>query len=130
MDFLSPIVGTVTGIEMAQWQEILIFGFKIFIFSVPFVVIGLLVEKDLIRVPVVSRIVKSAVMFMFSIPILLLGILNWMAPGLSDAFWESYPALEGFWIMEGRLAPAILSGMVVLFMVLYLLETVRGDLRN
>ena len=130
MDFLSPIVGTVTGIELAQWKEILIFGFKIFIFSVPFVVIGLLVEKDLIRVPVVSRIVKSTVVIIFSLPILLLGILNWMAPGLSDAFWERYPTLESFWIMEGRLAPATLSGMVLLFVVLYVLETARGDLRN
>ena len=130
MDFLSPVVGKVTGIEMAQWKDILIFGLKVFIFSVPFVIIGLLVEKDVIRVPVVSKIVKSTVILVLTLPIIFFGILNYMAPGLSDSFWERYPVFEGLWIMEGGLAPAILSGMALLYLVLYVLETARGDLSN
>ena len=58
------------------------------------------------------------------------GILNYLAPGLSDSFWESYPLLEGFWIMEGSLAPAILSGMVLLYLLLYVVETARGDMSS
>jgi len=130
MDFLSPVVGTVTGVEAAQWKEILIFGMEVFIFLLPFVVIGLLVEKDVIRVPVVNRIVKSIVVVITSLPILLFGIFNYMAPGLSEAFWERHPVLEGFWIMEGRHAPAILTGVVLLYVLLYVAETARGDLSS
>jgi hypothetical protein len=130
MDFLSPIVGTVTGIEMAQWKDILIFALKVFIFSVPFVVIGVLVEKDVIRVPVLNRVVKSLVVFLFFLPVFLFGVLNYLAPGMPDAFWEKYPLLEGFWIMEGTWPPVILSGLVFLYLLLYVVETMRGDLSS
>ena len=63
MDFLSPIVGTVTGIEVGEWKDIFIFSLKVFIFSVPFVVVGLLVEKDVIRVPALNRALKSLLVF-------------------------------------------------------------------
>ena len=130
MDLLSPIVGTVTGIEMAQWKDILIFALKVFIFSVPFVVVGVLVEKDVIRVPILNRAIKSLIVFIFSLPVVLFGILKYLAPGMPDAFWETHPVLEGFWIMEGAWPPVILSGLVVLYFLLYVLETVRGDLTN
>ncbi len=130
MDFLSPIVGTITGIEMAQWKDILIFALKVFIFSVPFVVVGVLVEKDVIRVPVLNRVVKSLVVFLFFFPVFLFGVLNYLAPGMPDAFWEKYPLLEGFWIMEGTWPPVILSGLVFLYLLLYVAETMRGDLSS
>jgi len=130
MDFLSPIVGTVTGIEMAQWKDILIFALKVFIFSVPFVVVGVLVEKDVIQVPVLNRVVKSLVVFLFFLPVFLFGVLNYLAPGMPDAFWEKYPLLEGFWIMEGTWPPVILSGLVFLYLLLYVAETMRGDLSS
>lgn len=130
MDSLSPIVGTVTGIEMAQWKDILIFGLKVFIFSVPFVLVGLIVERDVIKVPVINRIVKCLIVFIFLLPVFLLGVLNYFAEGLPDAFWEKYPLLEGFWIMEGKGAPVILSGLVVLYLLSYFMETMRGDLRS
>lgn len=130
MDLLSPVVGTVTGVGVAQWKEILIFGMKVFIFLIPFIIIGLLVEKDVIRVPVVNRIVKSIVILICSLPIFLFGIFNYMAPGLPEEFWQSHPALGGFWIMEGRHAPAILSGVVLLYVLLYVAETAKGDLRS
>jgi hypothetical protein len=130
MDFLSPIVGTVTGIEMAQWKDILIFALKVFIFSVPFIVVGVLVEKDVIRVPVLNRAVKSLVVFLFILPVFLFGVLNYLAPGMPDAFWEKYPLLEGFWIMEGTWPPVILSGLVFLYLLLYVAETMRGDLSS
>ncbi len=130
MDFLSPIVGTVTGIEMAQWKDILIFALKVFIFSVPFIVVGVLVEKDVIRVPVLNRVVKSLVVFLFFFPVFLFGVLNYLAPGMPDAFWEKYPLLEGFWIMEGTWPPVILSGLVFLYLLLYVAETMRGDLSS
>ena len=130
MDFLSPIVGTVTGIEMAQWKDILIFGLKVFIFSVPFVVVGVLVEKDVIQVPVLNRAVKSLVVFLFFLPVFLFGVFNYLAPGIPDAFWEKYPLLEGFWIMEGTWPPVILSGLVFLYLLLYVAETMRGDLSS
>jgi len=130
MDFLSPIVGTVTGIEMAQWKDILIFALKVFIFTVPFVVVGVLVEKDVIRVPVLNRAVKSLIVFLFFFPVFLFGVLNYLAPGMPDAFWEKYPLLEGFWIMEGAWPPVILSGLVFLYLLLYVAETMRGDLTN
>jgi undecaprenyl pyrophosphate phosphatase UppP len=130
MDFLVPIVGTVTGIEMAQWKDIFIFALKVFIFTVPFVVIGLLVEKDVIRVPVLNRAVKSLVVFLFFLPVFLFGVLNYMAPGIHDAFWEKYPLLEGLWIMEGAWPPITLSGLALLYLLLYVVETLRGDLSN
>jgi hypothetical protein len=130
MDFLSPIVGTVTGIEMAQWKDILIFALKVFIFSVPFVVVGVLVEKDVIQVPVLNRAVKSLVVFLFFLPVFLFGVFNYLAPGIPDAFWEKYPLLEGFWIMEGTWPPVILSGLVFLYLLLYVAETMRGDLSS
>lgn len=130
MDFLSPILGTVTGIEMAQWKDILIFGLKVFIFSVPFVVVGLLIEKDMIRVPVFNRVVKSLIVFLFFLPVFLFGVLNYLAPGMPDALWEKYPLLEGFWIMEGIWPPVILCGLVFLYLLLYILETARGDLSS
>ncbi len=130
MDFLSPIVGTVTGIEMAQWKDILIFALKVFIFSVPFVVVGVLVEKDVIQVPVLNRAVKSLVVFLFFFPVFLFGVFNYLAPGIPDAFWEKYPLLEGFWIMEGTWPPVILSGLVFLYLLLYVAETIRGDLSS
>lgn len=130
MDFLSPIVGTVTGIEMAQWKDISIFALKVFVFTVPFVVFGLLVEKDVIRVPVLNRAVKSFVVFLFFLPVFLLAVLNYLAPGLPDAFWESYPFLEELWIMEGIWPPVILSGLAFLYLLIYVMETARGDLTN
>jgi len=130
MDFLSPIVGTVTGIEMAQWKDIIIFALKVFIFTIPFVVVGLLVEKDVIRVPVMNRVVKSLVVTLFFLPVFLFGVLNYLAPGMPDAFWEKYPLLEGAWIMEGTWPPLIMSGLALLYLLLYVAETVRGDLTN
>ncbi len=130
MDFLSPIVGTVTGIEMAQWKDILIFALKVFVFSVPFVAFGLLVEKDIIRVPVLNRVFKLLVVFLFFLPVFLFGILNYLAPGMPDAFWENHHLLEELWLMEGTWPPVILSGLVFLYLLLYLMETLRGDLSS
>lgn len=130
MDFVSPIVGTVTGIEMAQWKDILIFALKVFLFTTPFVIIGLLVEKDFLQVPPLNRVVKSAVVFIFFLPVFLFGLLNYLAPGMSDSFWEKYPFLEGLWIMEGTWPPVILSAVALLYLLLYIAETLRGDLRN
>jgi hypothetical protein len=49
---------------------------------------------------------------------------------MPDAFWEKYPLLEGFWIMEGTWPPVILSGLVFLYLLLYVAETMRGDLSS
>ena len=130
MDFVSPIIGTVTGIEMAQWKDILIFTLKVFLFSIPFVVVGLLVEKDVLRVPVINRVVKSIIVFVFFLPVFLFGILNYLAPGMPDNFWERYPLLEGLWIMEGTWPPVILSLVALLYLLLYVVETMRGELRD
>ena len=130
MDLLSPIVGTVTGIEMAQWKDIIIFALKVFIFAVPFVVFGLLVEKDIIRVPMLNRVAKTLVVFLFFLPVFLFGILNYIAPGMPEAFWENHLVLEEFWLMEGTWPPVILSGLVLLYFLLYLMETLRGDLSS
>lgn len=128
MDFVSPIVGAVTGIEMAQWKDILIFALKVIVFTIPFVVIGLLVERDVVRVPSFSRLIKSFTVFAFFLPVFSFGILNYVAPGIPDAFWERHPLLEGFWIMEGKVAPLVLSSLAFLYLVLYVVETWRGDL--
>ena len=130
MDYFSPIVGTVTGIEMAQWKDLLLFGLKVFLFTVPFVVIGLLVEKDIIKVPVPSRVIKTLIIFCLSVPVFLFGVLNYMAPGMSDPFWEKYPFLEGLWIMEGTWPPIILSGLVMLYLLAYVVEILRGDMSS
>ena len=130
MDFLSPIVGTVTGVELAQWKDILIFALKVFVFTVPFVAFGLLVEKDIITVPVLNRAAKSFVVFLFFLPVFLFGILNYIAPGLPDAFWEEHLLLEEFWLMEGTWPPVILSSLVFLYFLLYLMEAWRGDLSS
>ena len=130
MDYLSPIIGTVTGIEIADWREILIFGLKVFIFTVPFVILGVLVEKDIMKAPVVNRIIKSLIALLFCLPVFLFAVLNYAAPGMEDAFWERYPVLEGLWIMEGSWPPLILALLVLVYFTVYTLETFRGDLRD
>jgi len=130
MDFLSPIVGTVTGVEIAQWKDILIFSLKVFVFTIPFVAFGLLIEKDIIQVPVLNRVAKSLVVFLFFLPVFLFGILNYIAPGLPDAFWEEHLLLEEFWLMEGTWPPVILSGLVFLYFLLYLMDAWGGDLSS
>jgi hypothetical protein len=130
MDFLIPVLGTVTGIEAALWKDILLFTAKCALFVIPFVVIGLLIERDFNTVPVLNRLIKSIIVFAFFVPPFLFGILNYFAPDLPETFWESYPALENFWLMEGKMAPVVLSASVLLYFLLYLLENVRGDLTN
>ncbi len=130
MDFLSPVLGTVTGIEAAMWKDILLFTFKVFLFVIPFILIGLFIEHDVQRVPVVNRLVKSGLVFLFFIPPFSFGILNYFAPDMPETFWESYPFLENFWLMEGKLAPLVLTGSVLICSILYILETARGDLTN
>lgn len=130
MDFISPVLGTVTGIEAAMWKDILLFTFKVLLFVIPFILIGLFIEHDVQRVPVVNRLVKSGVVFLFFIPPFAFGILNYFAPDMPETFWESYPFLENFWLMEGKLAPLVLTGSVLIYLLLYVLETARGDLTN
>lgn len=130
MDYLSPIVGTVTGIEMAQWKDILLFSLKVFLFTVPFVIIGLLVEKDMIQVPLPNKVIKTLITFCLLVPVLLFGLLNYLAPGMPDPFWENYPFLEGLWIMEGTWPPIILSGLVMLYLLAYIVEILRGDMSS
>ncbi len=49
---------------------------------------------------------------------------------MPDAFWEKYPLLEGLWIMEGAWPPVILLAVALLYFLLYVAETLRGDLGN
>ena len=128
MDYLIPALGSVTGVKMAQWKVILIFSLKVFLFCVPFIVLGLLIEYDVIRVPVRNRIIKICVGLLFAVPVFLFGLLNFIAPRLPDAFWDAHPALEPLWIMEGKWSPLVLMVIVVLFVLLYLLETIGGEL--
>ena len=130
MDFLIPVLGTVTGIEAALWKDILLFTAKSVLFVVPFVLIGLFIERDINTVPVLNRFIKSIIVFVFFVPPFLFGILNYFAPDMPETFWESYPALENFWLMEGKMAPVVLSASVLLYFLLYVLENVRGDLTN
>jgi hypothetical protein len=130
MDFLTPVLGTITGIEAALWKDILLFTAKCTLFVIPFVVIGLFIERDVNTVPVLNRLIKSVLVFVFFVPPFLFGILNYFAPDLPETFWESYPALENFWLMEGKMAPVVLSCSVFIYFLLYLLENVRGDLTN
>lgn len=128
MDYLIPVLGSVTGIEMAQWKDIVAFSLKVILFCVPFVVLGLLVERDIIKVPLINRFAKLAVLVLFAAPVFLFGFLNYLAPGLPDEFWEGYPALESFWLMEGQWSPIILMALTVVFVVLYAVEVMSGDL--
>ena len=130
MDFLSPVVDTVTGIEMAQWRDIIVFCLKVFIFTVPFVVAGLILEKDTRRTLVLGRVVKSFIVLLFSLPVFLFGLLNYLAPGLPETFWDKYPLLEGLWIMEGAWPPVVLSALALLYFLLYIIENIGGDLKT
>ncbi|UCG38460.1 MAG: hypothetical protein JSV00_09840 [bacterium] len=130
MDFLSPVLGSITGIEPAQWKVVFIFALKVFLFTLPFVALGLLLEKDIRTVPMSRKMVKSLVVLLFCLPPFLFGILNYAAPRLSQEFWEKYPLLESFWIMEGSLTPLLLSALASLFALLYIAEVMRGELRN
>ena len=94
----------------------------------PFIVLGLLIEYDVIRVPVRNRVIKICVGLLFAVPVFLFGLLNFIAPRLPDVFWDAHPALEPLWIMEGKWSPLVLMVIVVLFVLLYLLETIGGEL--
>lgn len=130
MDYLTPVLGTITGIEAAMWKDILLFTAKSALFVIPFIVIGLFIEGDINTVPVINRVIKSLIVFAFFVPPFLFGILNYFAPEMPETFWESYPALENFWLMEGKMAPVVLSASVLIYFMLYLLENIRGDLTN
>jgi len=129
MDFFSPVVGAVTGVGVAQWKDILIFTLKVFAFTVPFVAVGLLFEKDH-RARLLSRVTRSVLVLMFTLPVFLFGLFNFFAPGLPESFWARYPLLEGLWIMEGTWPPVVLSGLALLYFILCIAENVRGDLTN
>lgn len=128
LDYLIPVLGSVTGLEMAQWKDILSFSLKAILFCLPFVALGLLVERDIVRVPVFNRFAKVGVLVLFSLPVFLFGIINYLAPGMPDDFWEKYPALELFWLMEGQWAPIILMALAAVFVLLYAAEVMSGDL--
>ncbi len=128
MDFISPIVGAVTGIEAADWKDIFVFSGKVILFSLPFIALGLLVERDVVGVPWVNRLVKSGVVFLFVLPVLLFGVLNLVGPKLPEAFWEKHPILEGFWIMEGFWPPLLVIALASLYLLLYLSETLGGKM--
>ncbi|GBE15710.1 MAG TPA: hypothetical protein ENH32_08120 [Proteobacteria bacterium] len=127
-DYLVPILGSVTGVKMAQWKVIFFFSLKVFLFCVPFIVLGLLIEHDVIRVPVKNRVIKICVALLFATPVFLFGLFNFIAPRLPDAFWATHSTLEQFWIMEGKWSPLVLMAIVILFVLLYLLETIGGEL--
>ena len=128
MDLISPVIGAVTGLEMAQWKDIFIFSGKVFLFCLPFLGLGLLVERDVLRVPALNRLFKTLVVLMFTLPIILFGALNYFAPKLPEPFWEKYPFLEDFWIMEGTWPPILLMAMAALYFLLYAAEVMRGDM--
>jgi len=128
LDYLIPVLGSVTGLEMAQWKDIFTFSLKAILFCLPFVALGLLVERDIIKVPLLNRFAKLGVLVLFATPVILFGIFNYMAPGLPDDFWDRYPALESFWLMEGQWSPIILMTLVAAFVLLYAVEVLGGDL--
>jgi hypothetical protein len=130
MDFLDPVLGTVTGLEPGQLSAIISFTLKALLFCLPFVILGLLFERDVYRVPVTGRITKVLILLVFVLPVLLFAIFNYMAPGIPESFWESHQVLETLWIMEGSFAPVVLAGLCVLYFFLYAAEVVRGDLRD
>ena len=128
MDFLIPVLGSITGIDPANWKNILVFTLKVLVFCIPFVIVGIAIEKDVIKVPPINRAIKVAVLVIAALPPFLLGLLNYLAPRLPDSFWDTYPYLEDWWIIEGKWTPVLLMGFVVLFVVLYTLEVLGGDL--
>jgi len=128
LDFLIPVLGSITGIDPANWKDIMVFALKVVIFCIPFVAVGVAVEKDILRVPPVNRAIKIAVLITVSMPFFLLGLLNHLAPRLPDSFWDAYPYLEDWWIIEGKWTPMLLMGFIVLFVLLYTLEVLGGDL--
>jgi hypothetical protein len=130
MEFLDPVLGAITGTELVPWRSILAFSIKVLFFCLPFIILGFLVEKDVIRVPAASKTVKSLVLLICVIPILMFAGLNYIAPKLQDSFWEVHPVLELFWIMEGSFAPLILAGLCLVYVSVYIAEIARGDLRD
>jgi hypothetical protein len=130
MDLISAAIGTATGVEAALLKDMIIFVLKSLVLCIPFAILGLIMGRDIYKASVLSRILKSLVVFLFVTPLILIGILNYHAEGLEDAFWETYPFLENFWIMEGKWPPAVITALSVIFLLLYLTETVTGDLTS
>ena len=130
MDFLLPVIGTITGIESVLWKDIIISALKVFLFCLPFIALSFLIEKDVYSVPVINRIIKSVLVAVFVTPVILLGVLNYFAMDLPDVFWEKYPIMENFWIMEGKATPVVLMVLATLYLLTYIVETMSGDLNN
>jgi len=130
MDFLDPVLGSVTGIDPAQWKSIFLFSVKVVLFCLPFVILGILVEKDVYRVPVFNRVLKTIVLFLFVFPAFIFALLNLFAPRLPDSFWTRHPGLEILWIMEGRFPPLVLGLLCGTFLFLYVAEVWKGGLRD
>jgi hypothetical protein len=130
MDFIDPVLGTITGLESAQFGVILSFSLKALLFCLPFIVLGIMFEKDVCHVPVVGRVIKILILLAVITPVLVFALFNYMAPNMSETFWESHQVLETLWIMEGSFAPIVLAGLCLIYFFLYTAEVLRGDLRE
>jgi len=130
MDFLEPILGSASGLDAGQWKAVLVFTVKGALFCLPFLILGILVEKDVYRVPVFGRVIKTLVLMLVVFPVFGFGLLNYLAPRFSDNFWAAFPWLENLWIMEGALPPLVLALLCGTFLALYLGEIWKGSLRE
>jgi hypothetical protein len=130
MDFLDPILGGAAGLNAEEWKAVLLFSVKGVFFCLPFVALGAVLERDIHRVTVLGRVVKTLVVLLAVLPGLGLAILNLLAPRLPASFWETRPWLENLWIMEGTFPPVVFLFLCSGFLLLYLGETWRGSLRD
>ena len=130
MDFLDPVLGSVAGLDAGQWKTVFVFTVKGVLFCLPFVILGVLVERDVYRVPFFGRIIKTLVLILVVFPVLAFALLNYFAPRLSENFWADFPWLENLWIMEGSLPSLVLALLCGTFLTIYLGEVWKGCLRD
>jgi hypothetical protein len=119
--------------DPAVFPAVGLFSLKVAVFCVPFLLLGLCLERKVdgkARTDLPRRSLKAAVFLLFTLPILLLGLVNYVntvRPTLLASLLEKHPDLENFMIIEGVWPSLLLVGLVTLFAILNLVEIDRGD---
>lgn len=130
MEIVDAILGGSAGFSLAGWGRVALFCAGAFIFCLPFILLGYSFERDVNRVAVVNRVLKTLVLLFFLLPFLVFALLNSLMPFVSHWEKSGNPLMWMFWVMEGTTPPILLFLLLSIFLVLYLVQIWRADLRR
>ncbi len=131
--------GSIAGIlgflklDPATMPEVAGFTLRMVIFCVPFLLLGLYLERGVDgreRIPRARRLVKMAVLSAGILPFCFLGgmnLVNALRPELLARVMEKNPDLQNLMVMDGLVSPLVLLGVLLVFFFLAASEILGGD---